>query len=251
MSVVLDPSLGKILIYRDPSNSVCSLKESISLLDVKEVSIVEKPLWWMKKNYVYIQLVGKWVRYFMTKYDNIAVKWVNCIQIACWYIKNTDGLYLADNNQCATEIELNSKTNTITVSKRTSRKSQKTSKHLGRRDKPLINYTLIKQIGEGAFANILLAKHKDTDRLYAIKVINKKQLVDSGQLRYAYSEIEIFERIKHPFIVEMLENFESQDLLYMVLEYCPYGNLSEYLCETGVLSEAAARELVAQIVLAI
>jgi serine/threonine protein kinase len=70
-----------------------------------------------------------------------------------------------------------------------------------RKDRSFLNYTIIKQIGEGAFANVFLAKHKQSQDLFAVKVLDKRQLLGNGQLRYAYSEIDILERVKHPFVI--------------------------------------------------
>jgi serine/threonine protein kinase len=40
-------------------------------------------------------------------------------------------------------------------------------------------------------------------------------------------------------------------MLYLVLDYCPNGNLAEYLCDVGKVKEELARVLIAQIILAI
>lgn len=142
---------------------------------IREVSIVENKLWWMCKELVYICLKTTSSRYFCTRYDNIAVKWANCIQTACWRAKEADRIGCRDEEE--QEIYINSITNKIVVKKLCVNQCQPEA-HLStknsRRGRSFLNYTIVKQIGEGAFANVFLIKHKQTQEYFAAKVLDKK-----------------------------------------------------------------------------
>lgn len=51
------------------------------------------------------------------------------------------------------------------------------------------------------------------------------------------TEKEILAGINHPFLVRMISSFQDERKLYFVLEYCPGGELFEYLTQQDTLSE--------------
>ncbi len=64
-----------------------------------------------------------------------------------------------------------------------------------------------------------------------MKVLNKKKLMAKKQLKYAISQTNILKRIHHPFIVDLYHSFQTPSNLYLTLDYCPYGDLSEALSQ--------------------
>jgi serine/threonine protein kinase len=61
----------------------------------------------------------------------------------------------------------------------------------------------------------------------------------------------VLTRIQHPFIVTLHYAFQTANQLFLILEYCPGGDLSLYLKENKRFSEYAAKLYLAEIVLAI
>lgn len=60
---------------------------------------------------------------------------------------------------------------------------------------------LLKVLGKGAFGKVLLAMKKDTKVYYAIKILNKKHLVDTRQVEHTLTEKTILQHANHPFLV--------------------------------------------------
>lgn len=75
--------------------------------------------------------------------------------------------------------------------------------------------------------------------------------MNKKQLKYAVSEANILKKIEHPFIIKLHYSFQTPSNLYIALDYCPNGDLSELLNQDEKLSEKACRFYIAQIILAI
>lgn len=69
------------------------------------------------------------------------------------------------------------------------------------------NYEVIKLIGEGAFGQVYLVQHHVTNQLYAMKVVDKKNIMLKRQKLNVISERLIMEKIKSPFITKLVSAF--------------------------------------------
>lgn len=91
------------------------------------------------------------------------------------------------------------------------------------------NYNLnstSKVIGAGAFGKVFLSEMAaDPSFKVAIKVINKGKI--KGHLRTIRDEIKILTMLDHPNIVKYYESYDDEKFLYLVMEYCPGGELFE------------------------
>lgn len=70
-------------------------------------------------------------------------------------------------------------------------------------------------------------------------------------MRYAKTERNVLSYTQHPFIVNLNYAFQSQDKLFLILEYCPGGDMARLLAKEKRLSEERARLYTAEILLAI
>jgi len=83
-------------------------------------------------------------------------------------------------------------------------------------------YQYIKDLGEGGFGKVFLAKESVSNRFVAIKqlaIINKQEQED------IIHEIEIVSKFENPNIVTYYHHFWQDELLFLVMEYCSGGNL--------------------------
>lgn len=115
----------------------------------------------------------------------------------------------------------------------------------------LQDFEAIQVLGKGSFAEVYLVKLISTGELFAMKVLRKEKLLMQNVIRYAITERNILSRINHPFIIKMKFAFQSEDKLYLVLDYCSGGCLSYYIAKEKHFTEDTARFFAAEIVLAI
>jgi serine/threonine protein kinase len=88
-------------------------------------------------------------------------------------------------------------------------------------------YDFEKDLGQGQFGLVKLARHKETGDLVAIKTVYKKNMkpIEIFQQR---REIEVLKMCQHPNIVGLIDLFENNDYYYIVLEYMQGGDLFDY-----------------------
>ena len=93
----------------------------------------------------------------------------------------------------------------------------------------LFDYYEIKEtLGKGKFGLVKAAEHKKTGKKVAVKVMSKKEMtVQDVELQRR--EIEILKMCQHPYIIRLLDIFENQDYIYIVMENLQGGDLFTYL----------------------
>jgi serine/threonine protein kinase len=84
-----------------------------------------------------------------------------------------------------------------------------------------------------------------------LKVLNKKKLINKKQLKYAVGEAKILKRVESPFIIKLYYAFQTPLNLYMALDNCLNGDLSELIIVKDKLTESTAKFIIAQLILAI
>jgi len=113
------------------------------------------------------------------------------------------------------------------------------------------DFSLLKVIGTGSCGKVLLAQNRQNRGVYAMKMLRKDQIVKSSQIAHAKTERNVLQAASHPFIVRLHSAFQSARNLYLVMEYCPGGELFFHLSRAGRFPEMRCRFYAAEIVLAI
>ena len=70
-------------------------------------------------------------------------------------------------------------------------------------------------------------------------------------IRYAVTERNILSTTDHPFIVKLHYSFQTSDKLFLILDFCHGGDLSEQLTDVGRFAEERAKIYLCEIILAI
>lgn len=116
--------------------------------------------------------------------------------------------------------------------------------------KSIREFEMIKQVGSGAFSEVHLAVEIASQKKFAIKVINFRELSRSNWLN-VQRELIIHQDLDHPHIVKQIDYFSENKILYMVLELCPNKTLFTMINSVGKLSEPDIRKYFKQTCLAI
>lgn len=92
------------------------------------------------------------------------------------------------------------------------------------------DFDLIKLIGRGSFGKVFLVKMKETNKFYAMKILSKQMIDVRNQKLHTRSIIKEAERnilakINSNFIVQLKYAFQSEDKLYLILEYINGGKI--------------------------
>ncbi|KAG0234900.1 serine/threonine protein kinase, AGC [Actinomortierella wolfii] len=85
------------------------------------------------------------------------------------------------------------------------------------------SFVKIRLLGKGDVGKVYLVRQKGTERLYAMKVLSKKEMIKRNKIKRAFAEQEILATSNHPFIVTLYHSFQSEDYLYLCMEYCMGG----------------------------
>uniref|UniRef100_A0A8B9RAX1 non-specific serine/threonine protein kinase n=1 Tax=Astyanax mexicanus TaxID=7994 RepID=A0A8B9RAX1_ASTMX len=81
------------------------------------------------------------------------------------------------------------------------------------------DFQTIKLISNGAYGAVYLVRHRETRQRFAMKKINKQNLILRNQIQQAFVERDILTFAENPFVVSMFCSFETRRHLCMVMEY--------------------------------
>ena len=98
-------------------------------------------------------------------------------------------------------------------------------------------YDLGSRVGSGANSVVRLAMRRDTGRIYAAKIINKAAIQKREQLA---QEILIMAQAKHRNVIELLEVFETDQELLLVMEHAAGGEVFDRIQKRGSYCERDA-----------
>ena len=101
------------------------------------------------------------------------------------------------------------------------------------------HYRIGKVLGSGAFGEVRLCLHKDTQVQRAVKVL-RKNLLDEKEMDMLKNEISILKLMDHPNIVKMYEFLEDDKRIYIVTEICKGGELFDEILNRSKFTEKDA-----------
>ncbi|KAM6328445.1 LOW QUALITY PROTEIN: microtubule-associated serine/threonine-protein kinase 4 [Alca torda] len=112
------------------------------------------------------------------------------------------------------------------------------------------DFETIKLISNGAYGAVYFVRHKETRQRFAMKKINKQNLILRNQTQ-AFVERDILTFAENPFVVSMYCSFETRRHLCMVMEYVEGGDCATLMKNMGPLPVDMARMYFAETVLAL
>ncbi|XP_042560363.1 microtubule-associated serine/threonine-protein kinase 3-like [Clupea harengus] len=167
------------------------------------------------------------------------------------YIINQLGLNRADPLDGMVQLEQYDSAPSLTVESEESLEQNRSPLTPTRR-KPLeSDFETIKLISNGAYGAVHLVRHKETRQRFAMKKINRQNLILRNQIQQVFVERDILTFAENPFVVSMFCSFETRRHLCMVMEYVEGGDCAHLLKNMGPLPVDMTRMYFAETVLAL
>jgi len=114
--------------------------------------------------------------------------------------------------------------------------------------KKILNYEIVSLLGEGGMGNVYLAEHAQLGRKVAIKMLHPKLASNESLRKRFLNEASAMAHLQHPNIVGLLDYVESDDGLFLIMEYVQGEELDIHIREvSGPIEEKKAKVLMAEI----
>ena len=108
-----------------------------------------------------------------------------------------------------------------------------------------------KAIGVGGFGEVWKVIHKATNKLYVVKVIDKKNIIQQKMVEQMNREIEIMYKVNHPHVVKLINHFEDDDKFYLIMLYASKGQLYSVLKKSKRFDQRTAAQYMREVIEAV
>jgi len=159
-------------------------------------------------------------------------------------LSNTNSSYLFDSSKHLLKID---------SSKSSSRKGRHHSHKKKHKKVQLKDFEFIRLIGVGSYGKIYVASKKSSNKLYAIKILNKKKVYNQTEKQNIRTERAVLAKLNHPFIMKLYYAFQTQRNLYFITQFMYGGELNYHIYKekNNYFTEDKARFYAAEIIVAI
>ncbi|KAE9295957.1 hypothetical protein PF001_g17090 [Phytophthora fragariae] len=109
-------------------------------------------------------------------------------------------------------------------------------------------YVLGETIGKGTFGKVKLGLHLLTGEKVAVKILEKKRIIQAADVERVAREIKILKRNRHQNVIQLYEVIDSPDNIFLIMEHVDGGEMFEYIVAHHRIREPEAAFLFRQIV---
>ncbi|KAM4619833.1 ribosomal protein S6 kinase-related protein [Polymixia lowei] len=109
------------------------------------------------------------------------------------------------------------------------------------------HFQVLGYIAKGSFGPILKVKDKAKQKMYAVKVIPKSEILRLGVLEQSKEEVIVQRQVHHPFVHDLQDCWQTQRHLYIMFDYCSTGDLYTYWVMSGQFTEDTVRVFAAEL----
>ena len=106
-------------------------------------------------------------------------------------------------------------------------------------------------IGKGAFGKVNIGLHVLTGKIVAIKSFNKKKFKNERSKQKIMHEIELMKNLRHSSVVKLLDFFETQNYLLIIMENISGGDLLTFVKKRTKLTEKICKFIFKQLLLSL
>ncbi|KAF8915646.1 kinase-like domain-containing protein [Mucidula mucida] len=93
-------------------------------------------------------------------------------------------------------------------------------------------YVILAEIGQGSFATVYKGYYEETHVQVAIKTVRRDNL-SAKLFENLQSEIQILKALSHRHITKLTDIVRSEHHIYLIMEYCSGGDLTNYIKKRG------------------
>eukprot|EP01125_Pyxidicula_operculata_P015498 TRINITY_DN5260_c0_g1_i2.p1 TRINITY_DN5260_c0_g1~~TRINITY_DN5260_c0_g1_i2.p1 ORF type:complete len:366 (-),score=78.59 TRINITY_DN5260_c0_g1_i2:1300-2397(-) len=111
------------------------------------------------------------------------------------------------------------------------------------------DFEMLAVIGQGSFGKVVQVRMRSTQDIFAMKILNKKNIIERGEIEHTKAEKNILMRINHPFLMRLHYSFQTPDKLYLVMDFVNGGELFFHLQKDRRFSEERSKFYASEIVL--
>ena len=114
----------------------------------------------------------------------------------------------------------------------------------------LSEFDIMDMVGEGGMGKVYKVMRKKTSTVLAMKVVEKRSIRCEYSAMAVAVEKFVLSKVKHPFIIQLHESFQTNDKLFFVMDFMSRGDLF-HLMHTVSIPEAVVRLFAAEIGMAL
>jgi len=114
--------------------------------------------------------------------------------------------------------------------------------------KSICDFSFKDELGEGTFGHVRLAVNKQTGEKVAIKILEKKKILEFEDKIRVEREIKILKCLRHPNIVHLYSVVQTMDNLYIIMEYARGIELFDFIAKRKRIDEITACQIYQQII---
>ena len=136
----------------------------------------------------------------------------------------------------------------MSVNESKEKRSQSLNNSSKKKDILIGDYILKHTIGKGTFSRVKLGINKNTGEKVAIKILDKRKIVEKADLERILREMKMLSELDNEHIIKVFQIYENENHYLIIMEYCEGGELFNYIVEKQRLSENEAAYFYYQII---
>lgn len=96
-------------------------------------------------------------------------------------------------------------------------------------------------VGKGGFGKVWKVIEKQTNKIYAMKEMQKVKIISKRSVHSVMNEKQLLEKLKCAFLVNVVYAFQNRENLFLVMDYCNRGDLRYHLGNRRKFKEEESR----------
>lgn len=110
------------------------------------------------------------------------------------------------------------------------------------------DFEFLSVVGKGSFGKVMVARYREDNKIYAVKVLNKRMIVRRNETAHVLSERSVLiKMLNHPYLVQLHFAFTTSQKIFFVMDYVNGGELFFHLQRERIFAEPRARFYAAEI----